>query len=307
MPAFSTHYIFAKELEPQLKEMCDTDINSGALMIGAQGPDIFFFARIFPWLIGKPMTALGSQLHRTTPSVILEAMRNYCDATQNKALALSYAYGFIMHYALDCTCHPYVYSMQNSITQKNRFANPHTVHNCIEFAMDSILLNKRLGIKKPHAYSLENVISDSEEISDEIARMYAKIIPQIYPTQSVTEKQIKNAVKDTRYAQRITLDKTGIKRALVAPIELLASPFTHNYKITSFMRPRDLEKSKKYANIEHRQWVYPTADIKSTKSFDELFEQAKAYALEIIYAFNSHASLKQATKDKSFLTGVEPQ
>lgn len=304
MPAFSSHYIFAKELSRDLEKSCDISINNDALLIGTQGPDIFFFARIFPWLIGKPMTALGSKMHRTKPSVILENMRRYCESSGETDLALSYAYGFIMHYALDSTCHPYVYSMQNKITGKNPFLNPHSVHNSIEFSMDNLLLNKRMGIENPHKFDVAKTFSTNPEITGEIARLYTKILPDIYDIK-VSEKQIVTAISDTKYVQRVTLDKTGIKKALLTPFETAVAPVTHNFKLTALIRPRDLEKSKKYGNIDNSVWVYPTADIKSNKSFEELFEQAKDFSLEIIRAFNNGSSMKEVTCDKSFLTGVE--
>ena len=37
MPAFSTHYIFAKEMMENLKEFADFEINENAVLIGAQG------------------------------------------------------------------------------------------------------------------------------------------------------------------------------------------------------------------------------------------------------------------------------
>lgn len=304
MPAFSSHYIFAKELSRDLENSCDISINKDALMIGTQGPDIFFFARIFPWLIGKPMVSLGSKMHRTKPSIILENMRKYCDNSKNTELALSYAYGFIMHYALDCTCHPYVYSLQNKITGKNPFLNPHSVHNSIEFSMDNLLLNSRMGIKKPYKYDIAETISTNPELTEEIALLYTKILPQMYDIK-VSKQQIVTAIRDTKYVQRVTFDKTGIKKVLLTPFENIIAPVTHNFKLTALIRPRDLEKSKKYGNIDNKLWVYPTADIQSNKSFEELFEQAKEFSADIIHAFNSGSSMKEVTCDKSFLTGVE--
>lgn len=49
MPAFSTHYIFAKELMERLKGTVDFTVCENAVYIGAQGPDIFFFHRALPW------------------------------------------------------------------------------------------------------------------------------------------------------------------------------------------------------------------------------------------------------------------
>lgn len=304
MPAFSTHYIFSSELIESISKISDFTLNKDALLIGAQGPDIFFFHRIFPWQIGKSLHRLGSKMHRTKPSEILEAMRIYCEKSANQSISKSYAYGFITHYALDSICHPYIYSLQNKIVSEGFFKNSHTVHNAIEFSIDSYMLNKHLKIEKPYAFNTEETVSKNPEVLNEIGRLYAFIISRLY-NKRVSEQKIVTAVYDTAYVQRLTLDKRAVKRALLTPVELLLAPLTHNYKLTAMLRPRDLEKAGKYVNIEKRMWKYPAADIECDKSFDELFELAKPAALNIIKAFNNNMSLKNATKDKSFLTGVE--
>ena len=115
MPSYSTHCIFARELLPQLYSYVDF-----ALMVGTQGPDIFFFHRAFPWMPGKSMRKIGSALHRSKPADILEAMRYYCSKLSGqKDIAKSYVNGFIMHYALDRLCHPYVYSLQYKIDKSS--------------------------------------------------------------------------------------------------------------------------------------------------------------------------------------------
>ena len=42
MPAYSTHYLFAKELEEDIKNTVDFDLDECAYFVGTQGPDIFF-------------------------------------------------------------------------------------------------------------------------------------------------------------------------------------------------------------------------------------------------------------------------
>ena len=156
MPAFSTHYIFAKEMMENLKEFADFEINENAVLIGAQGPDIFFFHRAFPWQKGKPLRKLGSSLHREKPGILLNKLYNYCHTT-NSSIAKSYAFGFILHYVLDRSCHPYVYYLQNKITEKKAEFNPHSAHNIIELSLDSLMLSLHLDIEKPTLFETEHL------------------------------------------------------------------------------------------------------------------------------------------------------
>lgn len=303
MPSFSAHYIFAAELIAPLQNRTDFELNKDALYFGTQGPDIFLFHRVYPWLFGKSLRKISSKLHRTKPALILEAMRDYCKITQNN-IVKSYVYGFIMHYALDCKCHPFVYSMQNKIVQSTFFSNPYTIHNKIEFSIDSYLLNKRLKIAHPEQFKTEDILNVDNKITKEIAKLYKYLIHRLYE-KDVAEKQIITALKDTKYFQKTIFDKYGIKKALLTPLEIIASPLTGNYKLTVMLRPKDLEKAKKYANIDKSIWNYPSSGQSSDKSFEELFEFAKQDALNIISAFDNGLSLEDATQNKSFLTGVE--
>ena len=77
MPAYSTHYIFAKELKDTIENQVDFKLDEAAYYIGTQGPDIFFDHRIMPWMLGKSLRKTGSKLHRAKPSEIFENMREY--------------------------------------------------------------------------------------------------------------------------------------------------------------------------------------------------------------------------------------
>lgn len=306
MPAFSCHYMFAKELMPYIKDTADFNVNEAAVFFGTQGPDIFFFHRIFPWMPGKSLRKTGSALHRAKPSDIFESMRTYCEQSGRKDIAQSYIYGFILHYALDRTCHPYVYSVQNEITKRHRFTNPHTAHNIVEFSMDSYLLNKRLGIENPAKFDTAETLSSNNDVISEIGKLLSYSVTKITGTK-ITCTQAETALRDTKYVQKICLDKYAVKRAFLSVAETVAAPFSKNYKFTAMLRPGDLEKAKKYANIEKKMWQSPYCKGKRYESFEELFETAKKDAERMIVSFQSGENCKTFTDNLSFLTGVETE
>lgn len=87
MPAFASHYIFAKEMMPFLKKTADFEINENAVYLGTQGPDVLFFHRVLPWMPGKSIRKYGSMLHRAKPGDIFENMREYCKNVKNLSVA----------------------------------------------------------------------------------------------------------------------------------------------------------------------------------------------------------------------------
>ena len=297
MPAFSTHYIFAEEMMEKVKEIADFDINKNAVLIGTQGPDIFFFHRAFPWQKGKPLRKLGSALHREKAGKLLNRLYEYCQKT-NSDIAKSYAFGFILHYALDRICHPYVYYLQNKITDSQPKFNPHSAHNIIELSLDSLMLSFYLNVEKPTLFETEKAIDLTEnelkEISDEISFLA-----------DVSSESVKTAILDMKNMQRLLLDKKGRKKQIIASLEKMVSPFTKNFLLSSYFRTDDLEKAKEYANIYHNKWKSPFCDKISNDSFFDLYEKAKADAEKLLIKWQNGADGEAITNNLSFLTGVE--
>lgn len=303
MPAFSTHYIFAKELLPELRKISPCNIIDEVVLIGSQGPDIFFFHRVFPWMIGKSLRKIGSALHRAKPSEIFDSMLEYAKSSTKKDIAFSYIFGFVMHYALDRSCHPFVYSLQEKLTENPVYRNPHTAHNIIELSMDTYLLSRRLGIEKPEKFSTADTIKITDEQAVEIAGLLEYTIEKVLGKS--TTKNIALAIKDTKTIQKITHDKTGIKRILIALIDIPVSLSAGGYKFSAMIRPKDLEKAKKYANINCKSWKSPFDNSIRKESFEELFELAKRDAVSMIGRLIDGDDTKEITNNISFLTGVE--
>ncbi len=309
MPAFCTHYIFLEEMTGFIEENADFHFCKEAAQIGTQGPDIFFFSGIFPLIMpGLPQFRTGSALHRAKPSEIFEAFSEYCKFSPNIDIAKSYIYGFILHYALDRNCHPYVYSLQNRIIQKNKHIHKSSAHNRIEMAMDTYLLNKRMNIIDTRNFDSAKTFEIGSNVIDEIAHLLSFVISRV-TTYSPSERDITRAIRDTRLMQKILQNKHGITELICRVIETVTGPFTKYYKFSSMIRPRDLEKAKKYGNIGNAKWISPFSNEESTYSFEELFLLAKNDAKQLINGFEmlcrGYSSGYEITKNISFLSGTE--
>jgi hypothetical protein len=310
MPAFCTHYLFLKEMEEFLKEKADFKFDFDSASIGTQGPDIFFFHRILPiFMLGKSQRKVGSALHRAKPSEIFDAFNEYCKFSPNIDIAKSYIYGFIMHYALDRRCHPYVYSLQEKILSRNKHLHKSSAHNRIEMAMDTYLLNKYMGYSNPADFDSSQTITNKLAIIDEISHLLAFVIPKV-TDKHVSERDISKAISDTRAMQRLLRDRSGILRAVARIVETIFAPIIMYFKFSSLIKPKDLEKSKKYGNINRRIWVSPyDSGTQHNESFEDLFELACDDAKDLICGFNEmcqgNSNGYDVTKDISFLTGIE--
>ena len=304
MPAYSTHYIFAKELEEDIKKMTDFKLDECAYFVGTQGPDIFFDHRVMPWMHGKSLRKVGSLLHRSKPGEILNEMRSYIALSNEKDVAKSYATGFILHYALDSKCHPFVYALQNKTVEKFPKTNPHSAHNTIEFSMDTFLLNKRLNVELPFAFDTASTLDLNDKSLTELGKMISFVTTKV-TGKAVSPSDCVTAIKDLKYIQKLTTDVNGKKEKLAGTVDKFIAVFSNNFELKALLRPKDLEKAKKYGNIERRIWQSPFENQKRNDSFEDLFELAKADAVNFVKRFFDGDDTYKITQNKSFLTGVE--
>ena len=303
MPAFSTHYVFAKELMPFLIENADFEVNEPAVYFGAQGPDVFFFHRVFPWMKGKPRREVGSHMHRSKPEALFNEFRRCCE-NDGKGIAKSYAYGFLMHYSLDRICHPYVYARQEELVKSGEFTHGFSAHNLVEYSLDSYILNKRCGIEKPYAFDTASTLTPDAAVIEEISKLLADILPKV-TGDDIKEDSLSFAFYDMIKIQEILCDESGKYQKLTKGIDRIIKPFTNGFSLNVMLRTRTPEADARFSNTEHKIWVSPYDPTERNESFEELFELAKKDAQKLITEYKSGADCGIMTENKSFLTGVE--
>ena len=73
--------------------------------IGLHGPDLMFYYKA---LQSNPVNRLGNAMHEQKGEVFFTRARTVVENAPDKDAALAYVLGFVCHFALDSTCHPYV-------------------------------------------------------------------------------------------------------------------------------------------------------------------------------------------------------
>lgn len=309
MPAFCTHYLFCDDMLKRVSNI-DFKMNEKACAIGTQGPDIFFFARFLPIVMpGKPNIKLASAIHKCKPAELFDAFADYCAFSPNIDVAKSYIYGFIMHYALDRKCHPFVYAYQQKILDQTKYLHSSGAHNRIEHSMDTYILNVKLGITDPSDFDSAATFTTDYDVMEEIAHLLAFVIPRV-TEYSVTEQDIKYAIKDTITMQKVLRNKGNRFMTFTKMLDATLGPMIKYYKFSSNINPKDLENAKKYGNIDNRVWYSPyQADVARNESYLDLFDLAKDDCEELIAGFEQivkgYSTGRDVTNNISFLTGVE--
>lgn len=98
--------------------------------IGLHGPDILFY---YHALKSNPVSRLGNAMHDEAGEVFFAKALRRIPKAADKDAALCYVLGFICHFALDSTCHPFV----------ERYTRSSGVSHCeIETEFDNALMRR---------------------------------------------------------------------------------------------------------------------------------------------------------------------
>lgn len=189
MPSTYAHYRFGK----RVLERLDGDARRIAerhralFDIGLHGPDVLFHCRAFT---RNPVNRLGHEVHAWTGRRFFAQALPAAVSDESRA----YLYGFLCHFALDSTCHPFV----------DRFVRESGVSHCeIETEFDNMLL-RRDG-QDPLKFFTASHIQPSAGNAHVIAPFY----------EGITEQQTQEALKGMITVHRLLQASNPVKRWVV--------------------------------------------------------------------------------------------
>ena len=166
MPSTYAHRRFGADVLQQLPAALQDQIgkNRALFDVGLHGPDLLFYYHAAK---SSPVSALGNAMHEQPGRVFFERARGVVRQAKDRDAALAYALGFVCHFALDSTCHPYVeaYTRQSGVS-----------HCEIETEFDDMLL-RRDGYD-PLTFFTASHIHPSAENARVIAPFYRDISEQ---------------------------------------------------------------------------------------------------------------------------------
>lgn len=133
MPAGYAHYIFGqkvlKKLRPQYIDIIKRNID--LYNIGVHGPDILFY---YNALSSNDISRLGFKMHQKEAYDFFRDAKELINKSKDKEASIAYIYGFITHFVLDHSCHPYIGNMEKELDM---------THSEIESELDRQLLVDR--------------------------------------------------------------------------------------------------------------------------------------------------------------------
>ena len=285
MPAIITHDLFGKDVYGETFDTIGGSRDAAeAFLLGNQGPDPLFFVAPDPRYrrVGK----LASTLHRARPAEFLVALKSAVRElpAQERSVGRAYALGYVCHYLLDSTVHPLVISQVNAL--------------CAE--LDELVLTAKRGETVATYHPATSVLRGRDSMLDTVGRLYATAIDDAFGL-TMPKGMFKSAVRAERAAQRALYSPTGAKRAVLSAAERLVRP----HAMTGAMSHRAAERATSaFANDERAPWRHPATEAVSRASFWDLYDQARAGALDAIKAMDADdfdlAASHRLTADVNF-------
>ncbi len=298
MPSLLTHHLFGQKVLRLYGRAFEENINTqDAFIIGCQGPDPFFFCFIGP----KPHTYIrfGQKLHIVKVEQSLEEMRRYlgkCPRAE-KEIIRAYLTGYLCHFSLDVTAHPYVYAVQKRENEAMGFFDKDTarVHARLETAIDTLLGQTAVN---PH-----RLLPCNKTVCMAIGKMYRKLAKSLYGT-ILPENCFWRAVKSVRTGEHFLRSRYGIKRAVLPKAERLISRHSM-YEAMSYSP--DTKGISDPLNERHSEWISRADGFVHCDSFPELFEQAVSKAKRNIDAYFNGEPVHVITRGLDFNGDPEKQ
>ena len=153
MPDLVVHNSMGDHVLKRLPQEITAEIDSDAFHVGVLGPDPYFFYRFFILPLSNGVDKRGKTMHHSKCGAFLMELGRRCAAPKTDAAAevetapvnssgpdahartaFSYFTGFLCHYALDSTAHPYI----NMLAAKRP-----GMHTAVERKLDNIELRRQ--------------------------------------------------------------------------------------------------------------------------------------------------------------------
>lgn len=294
MPAVITHYLHAERVLDRLEdEKPKKKYDRDAFLWGAQGPDVFFCHRIFPWQRGGSLQKYGGRLHKEAPSKILEAMRAYLKSTSQKKLVSSYISGFLCHYSLDRTSHPFVRFESEELYRLHPEQSVQIFHHEVESALDVIMMRREKS-ELASEFDLKNGFPKNSGVQDAIAGLYVYLLEELYG-KKYSKEQLIQVTGDARKGFGLLNDKTGLKKQLLERIE------RHGKRgniLSCHFRGLLEDGEYDYANIDLNIWF--DGDEERSEDYFAVFDRAVEDAVRLVTGFHRGDTLSVLTEDRPF-------
>lgn len=273
MPGFRTHYLFGRITDSHLGFKYNSiKKHPNVYNLGEQGPDIFFYSPPAHIFFNEH---LGGRIHKNDTLAFFSSLfegRNRFLSREDKQICDAYIMGFIGHYTLDTTVHPYVHYRAKKTSLLDREAYAYGIHVLLETDIDNALVRHFLH-ENPSDFDAGSTIRLTKREQGIISLLLSFAIKRTYPGLFVSAAHVSLAINCMRTANILMCKSPDKLKSLV---RLLDERLIGNAFLSSIIPSDNIKTYTDPCNIRHRLWHNPWApEIQSTASVYDLLEEAE--------------------------------
>lgn len=309
MPATITHAFFAKDVYDILPNDIRKNLDLSRCRMFAQSTDSLMFYNLFSPLPGKKIRDFQEYFHKNqSQEFFINLLRYTKDNKIEDKDVFSFIMGFICHYALDTTMHPYII-YRTGIFKKN---NPNTykynnVHTFMETFIDNDMVKRREKIN-PYKFDIGKFCFDTRDFSTNLNKTINYTFYNTFKIKDMADIYFKSLKQMKMSLILFRRDPYGIKKNIYKIADTFTSKKTFRFEAISYHYP--LEDRHDFLNNNHRLWRNPIAyEMTSTESFVDLYLKAIKLAKVLVcasfdYLNNKDIDLEQIFLNNSYVTGL---
>ena len=271
MPAIITHHLFGEDAANILPE--ETIVGQEellAFLLGNQGPDPLYARFSTRPAVAKRCHKLADALYDSKVVEAFIAARNAVVhlSEDDKRVGRAFVLGFLGHYVLDSTTHPFVYAQQHAICDAGEGLQNlgSEVHALIESDIDVWMLWNQRGLTVEDAPVTQNLAH-----TDRVTRVAGAIISQVAHEVfqiEVGTNEYGNAVNDYELTYAL-IDPAGTH--ISNAIGHIERKFRHKSYLQALAHRVSEGEDSASVNLERHRWRDPYAGKSSTDSFADLY------------------------------------
>jgi len=279
MSHFTTHHIFGQQVlrDAAFPTARLVEENLSAFCWGLQGADLLYSHRYIDEYSDLPL--YGRMIHgektNTLFTFLAHDLINHRKCVDFEIL-MAYYYGFCCHYALDCKCHPYVFSLQERLedasTDPSKTAGSHWR---IEDGMDHEF-SKALLHFCPAAGAVEDYYIADHSVRRTIAGLYSRVLWNVYEVR-VQAKKVEECFADGIWRTDLIYDADGrLKPYAIMNRQVLQSCHDACSYFANIAPTAD-----DYLNLKRTTWFHHGDQAEHRESVIDLMSQGKELALTL--------------------------
>ena len=311
MPATVTHAYFSNDVYDILPNQIKERISLSRIKMFGQGTDPLMFYHLFSVKPGKKIRLMQRVCHRQHTrdffcQFIEDIKKSHLEEDSD---VCSFLCGFICHYVLDSTIHPFVIYKTGNFDKHNKVTYKYNnLHLFMETYLDNHLIRKREH-QNPYSFSIVKYSFDLAPFSSGLNQVIHSSFDKVYHVSNM-DSIYYQALKDMKFSLRVfRQDRFGIKKFFYK----LADTFTPRrcFRFEAISYHYTMHPAYDFLNFKHRLWRNPTTySITSHDSFYDLYIKSLKLAKKIIedtfgYLSGQDIDLNSVFKNLSYTTGLD--